>query len=68
MSFESPEYTADVDGLGTLRILEAIRLLGLEKKTRISLGLQDCLFLGNLDARRDKLCADAGFFVCAYRE
>ncbi len=34
VSFESPEYTADVDGLGTLRILEAIRLLGLEKKTR----------------------------------
>jgi len=38
---------------GTLRILEAIRLLGLEKKTRISLGLLGCLFLGNLDARRD---------------
>ena len=34
VSFESPEYTADVDGLGTLRILEAIRMLGLEKKTR----------------------------------
>ena len=34
VSFESPEYTADVDGLGTLRILEAIRLLGLEKKTK----------------------------------
>lgn len=34
VSFESPEYTADVDALGTLRILEAIRLLGLEKKTR----------------------------------
>jgi GDPmannose 4,6-dehydratase len=34
VSFESPEYTADVDGMGTLRILEAIRLLGLEKKTR----------------------------------
>jgi GDPmannose 4,6-dehydratase len=34
VSFESPEYTADVDGLGTLRLLEAIRLLGLEKKTR----------------------------------
>ncbi len=148
VSFESPEYTADVDGLGTLRILEAIRLLGLEKKTRfyqastselygkvqeipqtestpfyprspyaavklyaywitvnyreaygmyacngilfnhespirgetfvtrkitralarIALGLQDCLFLGNLDARRDKLCTDAGFPVCAYHE
>ncbi len=34
VSFESPEYTADVDGVGTLRILEAIRILGLEKKTR----------------------------------
>lgn len=34
VSFESPEYTANVDGLGTLRLLEAIRLLGLEKKTR----------------------------------
>ena len=34
VSFESPEYTADVDGLGTLRLLEGIRLLGLEKKTR----------------------------------
>jgi GDPmannose 4,6-dehydratase len=133
VSFESPEYTADTDALGTLRILEGIRLLGLEKKTRfyqastselfgkvqetpqtektpfyprspygvaklyaywitvnyreayniyacngilfnhesplrgetfvtrkitralarISLGLQDCLFLGNLDAKRD---------------
>ena len=35
VSFEEPEYTADVDGIGTLRILEAVRLLGLEKKTRI---------------------------------
>jgi GDPmannose 4,6-dehydratase len=34
VSFESPEYTANADGLGTLRILEAIRILGLEKKTR----------------------------------
>jgi GDPmannose 4,6-dehydratase len=34
VSFESPEYTADVDAIGTLRILEAIRILGLEKKTR----------------------------------
>ena len=34
VSFESPEYTADVDGMGTLRILEAIRILGLEKRTR----------------------------------
>ena len=34
VSFESPEYTADVDGLGTLRLLEAIRILGMDKKTR----------------------------------
>ena len=34
VSFESPEYAADVDGLGTLRLLEAIRILGLQKKTR----------------------------------
>ena len=34
VSFESPEYTADVDAIGPLRILEAIRILGLEKKTR----------------------------------
>jgi GDPmannose 4,6-dehydratase len=34
VSFESPEYTADVDAVGTLRLLEAIRVLGLEKKTR----------------------------------
>ncbi len=34
VSFESPEYTADVDAMGTLRILEAIRILGMEKKTR----------------------------------
>jgi len=35
VSFDSPEYTANVDGLGTLRLLEAIRLLGLTKKTKI---------------------------------
>ncbi len=34
VSFEQPEYTADVDGIGTLRLLEAIRILGLSKKTR----------------------------------
>ncbi len=34
VSFESPEYTADVDAIGTLRLLEAIRILGLEKRTR----------------------------------
>jgi GDPmannose 4,6-dehydratase len=35
VSFETPEYTANVDGTGTLRLLEAIRILGLEKKTKI---------------------------------
>jgi GDPmannose 4,6-dehydratase len=34
VSFEEPEYTANTDGIGTLRVLEAIRILGLEKKTR----------------------------------
>ena len=35
VSFDEPEYTAQVDGIGTLRILEAVRLLGLTEKTRI---------------------------------
>jgi GDPmannose 4,6-dehydratase len=35
VSFDTPEYTANVDGLGTLRVLEAVRLLGWEKKTKI---------------------------------
>jgi GDPmannose 4,6-dehydratase len=35
VSFEMPEYVADTDGIGTLRLLEAVRILGLEKKTRI---------------------------------
>src|SRR6187401_608843 len=35
VSFEQPEYVANVDGIGTLRLLEAIRILGLEKKTRV---------------------------------
>ncbi len=35
VSFEIPEYTANADGIGTLRILEAVRLLGLTKKTRV---------------------------------
>ena len=35
VSFDTPEYTANADGVGTLRLLEAIRLLGLEKKTKV---------------------------------
>ena len=35
VSFELPEYTGQVDALGTLRVLEAVRLLGMEEKTRI---------------------------------
>ncbi|PQA53178.1 GDP-mannose 4,6-dehydratase [Siphonobacter curvatus] len=35
VSFDTPEYTANADGIGTLRILEAVRILGLEKKTKI---------------------------------
>jgi GDPmannose 4,6-dehydratase len=35
VSFDTPEYTANADGIGTLRLLEAVRLLGLEKKTKI---------------------------------
>ena len=36
ISFDTPEYTANADGLGTLRLLEAIRILGLEKKPYLS--------------------------------
>src|SRR5437016_4154701 len=49
VSFESPEYTANADAIGVLRLLEAIRILGMEKETR----LEDTLYLGNLGARRD---------------
>ena len=45
VSFESPEYTADVDAIGTLRILEAIRILGLEEK-HVSIRLRPVSFTG----------------------
>ncbi len=48
VSFESPEYTADVDAIGTLRLLEAIRLLGLEKKTKFYQASTSELFSGQL--------------------
>src|SRR6267154_821938 len=87
VSFESPEYTANADALGVLRLLEAIRILGMEKETRfyqastselyglvqevpqkettpfyprspygvarIETGLEQTLYLGNLEAKRD---------------
>ena len=45
VSFDAPEYTANVDGLGTLRILEAVRLLGLVEKTKIYVLLKLLIFL-----------------------
>ncbi|MGL4594868.1 MAG: GDP-mannose 4,6-dehydratase [Thermoguttaceae bacterium] len=49
VSFDTPEYTSDVNALGTLRILEAIRLLGLEKKTRFYQASTSELFGGVSD-------------------
>jgi len=46
VSYEMPEYTANTDGLGTLRLLEAIRILGLEKKTRFYQASTSELFSG----------------------
>jgi len=54
VSFDTPEYVGNVDGLGTLRILEAVRLLGLEKKTRIYQASTSELFGGMLDNKNDK--------------
>lgn len=50
VSFDMPEYTGDVDALGTLRLLEAIRLLGLEKKTRFYQASTSELFGGRQEA------------------
>jgi len=55
VSFESPEYTADVDGMGTLRILEAIRILGLEKKTRYFRPTEVETLLGDPSKAKQKL-------------
>ena len=57
VSFDSPEYVANVDGIGTLRILEAVRILGLEKKTRIYQASTSELY-GGLDENKNA----AGFY------
>ena len=54
VSFDTPEYVGNVDGLGTLRILEAIRLLGLEKKTRIYQAYTSELYGGMPENKNDK--------------
>ena len=54
VSFDTPEYTANVDGLGTLRILEAVRLLGLENKTRIYQASTSELYGGMLENKNEK--------------
>jgi GDPmannose 4,6-dehydratase len=54
VSFESPEYVANVDGIGTLRILEAVRILGLEKKTRIYQASTSELYGGMPENKNEK--------------
>ena len=54
VSFDIPEYVGNVDGLGTLRIFEAVRLLGLEKKTRIYQASTSELYGGMPENRNDK--------------
>ena len=54
VSFDKPEYVGNVDGLGTLRILEAVRLLGLEKKTRIYQASTSELYGGISKNKNDK--------------
>ncbi|WP_089153111.1 GDP-mannose 4,6-dehydratase [Algoriphagus marinus] len=54
VSFDSPEYVANVDGIGTLRILEAVRILGLEKKTRIYQASTSELYGGMPENKNDK--------------
>jgi GDPmannose 4,6-dehydratase len=54
VSFESPEYVANVDGMGTLRILEAVRILGLEKKTRIYQASTSELYGGMPENKNEK--------------
>ena len=54
VSFDSPEYVANVDGIGTLRILEAVRILGLEKKTRIYQASTSELYGGMVENKNEK--------------
>ncbi|TDK42032.1 GDP-mannose 4,6-dehydratase [Algoriphagus formosus] len=54
VSFDSPEYVANVDGVGTLRILEAVRILGLEKKTRIYQASTSELYGGMPENKNEK--------------
>ena len=54
VSFDMPEYVGQVDALGTLRILEAVRLLGLEKKTKIYQASTSELYGGMLENKNDK--------------
>jgi GDPmannose 4,6-dehydratase len=54
VSFDSPEYVANVDGIGTLRILEAVRILGLEKKTRIYQSSTSELYGGMPDNKNER--------------
>lgn len=54
VSFDSPEYVANVDGIGTLRILEAVRILGLEKKTRIYQASTSELYGGMAENKNEK--------------
>ncbi|MES2445771.1 MAG: GDP-mannose 4,6-dehydratase [Bacteroidota bacterium] len=54
VSFDSPEYVANVDGIGTLRILEAVRILGLEQKTRIYQASTSELYGGMPENKNDK--------------
>ena len=54
VSFDSPEYVANVDGIGTLRILEAVRILGLAKKTRIYQASTSELYGGLAENKNEK--------------
>ena len=54
VSFDTPEYVANIDGLGTLRILEAVRILGLEKKTRIYQASTSELYGGMSENKNEK--------------